>query len=142
MRLWMRERDLPSEDRPLKDMASKFLGKRKYKEAISCYKKALELKPKDYQTLVRLANTYVSDGQLKEAIKAYTAAGEAYEKDGCLQKALAAYKVLYSLEPDDQLGQKIATLEKTKHVKPELVAPRDPNPQYWGGIEIDLEIEE
>lgn len=111
-----------------KDQGNAFVKEKKYKEALDCYSKAIEIDPKDPILYSNRAAMHINLTQLDEAIKdadkaielkpeygkAYIRKGDALKKKGDETAALETYKKGLEKEPGNaQLKQAIDELEAT-----------------------------
>lgn len=130
------------------DLGNKLRGQGQLNEAISCYQKALQLRPDYVAAYLNLGNVLRDQGELNEAILcyqtvlrlrpdfagAYNNLGNAFQGQGQLREAISCYQKALRLRPDyvvahfnlgsafqDQgkLNEAISCYEKALQVKPD-----------------------
>lgn len=81
--------------------AQKLLQKGLTDKAIKTYQEALALDPKDQRVRQRLAELYIRVNRLEDARTEFLAVGKALATNGFYLKAIAVYKQIEKLFPDD-----------------------------------------
>lgn len=144
MRIKLRDKAFPSNERKLKELAIELASKKKYKDAINCYRRILVTCPNDLYSFLKLCNTYMAAGLRDEALRAYSTLVRLYIHDGQIPKAIATYRMMYKIKPSVYIEEAILQLQRESSLaiqRPiiELVwaKPRDSNAQYWGGTTFD-----
>ncbi len=85
----------------LTDQAMKYLQKGDLKSAVKVFEKIIKDHPSDERTLQKLGDLYARLGEVKPALKHYGRVSEIYLKNGFHIKALAVYKQMILLDPDN-----------------------------------------
>jgi tetratricopeptide (TPR) repeat protein len=83
------------------EAAQKYLGQGKLAQAINEYKQILKVEPQDQVTLMTVGDLYVRDGDTKSALEHFEALARAFLSDGFNSKAIAIYKKIAKLAPDE-----------------------------------------
>lgn len=82
--------------------AADAVNARDYRRAIEIYREQLRNQPKKAaQWHRKMAEVFVLDGRTKEAIASYLASAECLEAEGRLVQALALYKAVFRLDPEN-----------------------------------------
>ncbi len=81
--------------------AQKFLQKGQADKAISCYQEALTVDPGDQRLRQRLAELFAKCRRMDESRKEFEAIGRNLSSNGFYLKAIAVYKQIEKLFPDD-----------------------------------------
>ncbi len=81
--------------------AEKFLGKQQYEKALKEYLKAHEEDNKDVNVAKQLGDLYLKTKKTGDSIKFYKLAGSIYARDGFHQKAIAVYKQILVIDPNN-----------------------------------------
>ena len=89
------EKRFPNYTPALKAIAMYHLTNKEYEEAITYYKRTLELRPDDIEAVVRLADCYTATSKFDDAIAVIKEAIAKSPDDTALKVALA-YLYLYS----------------------------------------------
>jgi tetratricopeptide (TPR) repeat protein len=98
----------------LRRAAEKNLAQGKIQAAIRDYNKLAEYDPRDYNTLNMLGDLYVRVAAKTEAIKCFQKIAEYYDTQGFTHKAIAMYKKIARLKPDDiTISARLAPLYQT-----------------------------
>ncbi len=79
----------------------KLVRQGKIEEAIRIYERALRKKPRDEYLMRKLAELYERAGLKEEAVRMFTRLGNYYLEREFLKKALAIFKKVYMLEPQN-----------------------------------------
>lgn len=82
------------------------IKKGQWSEAIEILKKLMRLEPTNTMYLLRVGDYSAKIGAKKEAVTAYLSAGDTFSKNGFLVKAIAAYKMIFNLEPNHPEARK------------------------------------
>lgn len=83
------------------ELAERFVRGGKVQEAIAQYEKILSIDPDDAATHNIIGDLYTQNGDKDKAAAALLRAAEEYEKRGMFAQALAVFKKIYKLFPDD-----------------------------------------
>jgi tetratricopeptide (TPR) repeat protein len=83
------------------ESAQKYLGQGKLAQAINEYKQILKVEPQDQVTLMTVGDLYVRDGDIKSALEHFEALARAFLSDGFNSKAIAIYKKIAKLAPEE-----------------------------------------
>jgi tetratricopeptide (TPR) repeat protein len=98
----------------LRRAAEKNLAQGKIQAAIRDYTQLTERDPRDYNTLNTLGDLYVRVSAKNEAIKCFERIAEYYDTQGFTHKAIAMYKKIARLKPDDiKISARLAPLYQT-----------------------------
>src|SRR5579872_4423289 len=91
--------------------AEKYVQQGKLQNAIAEYEKIIQEDPKDLNIVNTIGDLYVRLGENSRAAQCFKKIGESYTSDGYTLKAIAMYKKLSKLAPDDRdASQKLAEL--------------------------------
>jgi len=91
--------------------AEKYVAQGKLSLAIEEYRKIVESDPSDLMTVNTLGDLYVRVGRIEEAIQNFLFIAENYRESGFTLKAIAMYKKISKLSPQDvDICLKLATL--------------------------------
>ena len=82
--------------------AEKYLTQGKILPAITEYRKITAEEPGDFTALNMLGDLYVRVDHKQEAIECFSRIAEHYREQGFNLKAIAMFKKIQRLEPDDQ----------------------------------------
>ncbi len=83
------------------EQAERFVKAGKIKEAIAEYERLIGTDPQDVGTLNIIGDLYLRLNQGDKASLAFAKVAEEYEKRGLFSQALAIYKKIYRISPDD-----------------------------------------
>lgn len=98
----------------LRRAAEKNLAQGKIQAAIRDYNQLAECDPRDYNTLNMLGDLYVRVSAKNEAVKCFQRIAEYYDAQGFTHKAIAMYKKIARLKPDDiTISARLAPLYQT-----------------------------
>lgn len=98
----------------LRRAAEKNLAQGKIQAAIRDYTQLAQWDPRDYNTLNTLGDLYVRVSAKNEAIKCFERIAEYYDSQGFTHKAIAMYKKIARLKPDDiTISARLAPLYQT-----------------------------
>jgi len=99
------------EPRQLRDKANEALAKGRFGRAAELFEEYCALEPLDFQSRLRLGDTWAKAGEHARALAAYEAAAEGFAREGLLPRAIATSKRLLALEPSHQgVQQMLASL--------------------------------
>lgn len=73
-----------------------------WKKAVEILFKLKEKEPENPQVFLKIGDAYQKLANIEKAVPAYSQAAYLLLKDGFLQKALAVYKIILRLDPDNQ----------------------------------------
>lgn len=73
-----------------------------WKKAVEILFKLKEKEPENPQVFLKIGDAYQKLGNIEKAVPAYSQAAYLLLKDGFLQKALAVYKIILRLDPNNQ----------------------------------------
>jgi tetratricopeptide (TPR) repeat protein len=91
--------------------ATKYVQKGQYDKAIRAYDKVLAEDPKDVRVLLKVGELHQKKGDNLAAAEAFNRVAEAYGDQGFFLKAVAVYKQVLKLTPDDpNLNERMAAL--------------------------------
>jgi tetratricopeptide (TPR) repeat protein len=98
----------------LRRTAEKSLAQGKIQAAIKDYCRIAENDPRDYNTLNTLGDLYARVNAPERAVECFTRIAEYYETQGFSHKAIAMYKKIARLKPDDiKVSRRLAPLYQT-----------------------------
>lgn len=83
------------------EAAQKYLSQGKLQQAIAEYEQILKSEPKDQITLMTLGDLYVRAGEIARALERFEFLAQLFLSDGFNSKAIAIYKKIAKLAPDD-----------------------------------------
>ena len=83
------------------EQAERYVKAGKIKEAIAEYERLVGTDPQDVGTLNIIGDLYMRLGQSEKAVRSFIKVAEEYEKRGLFSQALAIYKKVYKVNPDD-----------------------------------------
>ncbi|ATB33954.1 cyclic nucleotide-binding domain-containing protein [Melittangium boletus] len=127
------------EPRQLKDKAHEALAKGRFDRAAELFEEYCALEPLDFQSRLRLGDTWAQAGEHARAISAYEAAAEGFAREGLLPRAIATGKRLLALEPSHQGVQRM--LASLYSVGPAPVPASPPGPSSAESPEPALEAD-
>src|SRR5512137_1335042 len=91
--------------------ATRFVQKGQYDKAIKAYEKILAEDRKDVRTLLKIGEIQQKKGDSGAAAEAFNRVAEIYGEQGFFLKAVAVYKQIAKLTPDDvRVNEKLASL--------------------------------
>jgi len=97
--------------------AQKFLQKGQYDKAIKEYESIVREDPKDVKIRQKLGDLYVRESRLDEALNEYNFVGKYFSDDGFYLKAIAVYKQILKIDPNQiQTNLKLAELYKKQNL--------------------------
>src|SRR3979411_3429773 len=79
----------------------KLLNQGKVPQAIAEYQQVLKFEPKDQVTLMTIGELYIRQGDTFQAIDYFERLAQIFVGDGFLTKAIAVYKRIAKLDPDE-----------------------------------------
>ena len=128
--------------------AEKFLRQGRLNDAIALYQEVIEKAPDDWATANALGDLYVRAGSIENAAAQYTKIADHFLEDGFLPKAVALYKKILRIRPDDEtcrlrLGEIAAQQGLVVEAKAHLEAVRDRRFQRGdqrGGMEVVIKL--
>jgi tetratricopeptide (TPR) repeat protein len=83
------------------ELAERFVKNGKIKEAIAEYERLVGTDPQDVGTLNIIGDLYMRLSMNDKAVRSFMKVAEEYEKRGLFSQALAIYKKVYKIQPDD-----------------------------------------
>ncbi len=83
------------------EQAERYVKAGKIKEAIAEYERLVGSDPQDVGTLNIIGDLYMRLGQADKAVRSFLKVAEEYEKRGLFSQALAIYKKVHKVNPDD-----------------------------------------
>jgi len=83
------------------EAAQKLLNQGKVPQAIAEYKSILKYEPNDQVTLMTVGELYIRQGETNNAMEYFERLAQVFVNDGFLTKAIAAYKRIVRLAPDE-----------------------------------------
>ncbi len=128
--------------------AEKLLRQGWLDDAIAVYQEVVEKAPDDWATANALGYLYVRAGSIEDATAEYTKIADHFLEDGFLPKAVALYKKILRICPDDEtcrlrLGEIAAQQGLVVEAKAHLEAVRDRRFQRGdqrGGMEVVIKL--
>lgn len=81
--------------------AHKYLSKGNLRKAVREYEKVLKEDPSDIRTKLKVADIWFRLGEKEKAVETFEEVAKFYSSQGFLLKAVAVYKQLQKLKPDD-----------------------------------------
>ena len=128
--------------------AEKLLRQGRLDDAIALYQEVVEKAPDDWATANALGDLYVRAGSIEDAAAQYTKIADHFLEDGFLPKAVALYKKILRIRPDDEtcrlrLGEIAAQQGLVVEAKAHLEAVRDRRFQRGdqrGGMEVVIKL--
>jgi tetratricopeptide (TPR) repeat protein len=91
--------------------ATKLVQKGAHDKAIAAYQKILAEDPKDSRVLLKVAELHQKKGDDKAAAEAFKRVADTYAEQGFFLKAVAVYKQIVKLDPDDvRVNERLAGL--------------------------------
>jgi tetratricopeptide (TPR) repeat protein len=81
--------------------AQKYIQKGAFKKAIKEYKRIVKEHPDDVRILLKIGDLEARDGQAAAAARTYNEVADHYVSQGFFLKAVAAYKLLLGVQPDN-----------------------------------------
>src|SRR6266545_125175 len=91
--------------------ATKLVQKGAYDKAIAAYQKILTDDPKEVRSLLKVAELFQKKGDQKSAAQAFEKVAETYAEQGFFLKAVAVYKQIVKIDPDDvRVNERLAGL--------------------------------
>ena len=91
--------------------ATKLVQKGAYDKAIAQYQRILAEDPKEVRSLLKVAELYQKKGDDKPAAQAFERVAETYAEQGFFLKAVAVYKQVVKIDPDDvRVNERLAGL--------------------------------
>jgi tetratricopeptide (TPR) repeat protein len=91
--------------------ATKLVQKGAHDKAIAAYQKILAEDPKDSRVLLKVAELHQKKGDDKAAAEAFKKVADTYAEQGFFLKAVAVYKQIVKLDPDDvRVNERLAGL--------------------------------
>ena len=91
--------------RKLKDRASKWLNQKKYTRALKAFRDVLSLEPSEYYCYKNIGYILRKQDRKQEAIEAFSTLADLYSDNGFLLKAIATFKVILEMDPENQQVQ-------------------------------------
>src|SRR6202165_2402850 len=83
------------------EAAQKLLNQGKVAQAIAEYQKVLKFEPRDQITVMTVGELYIRQGETFQAIDYFERLAQIFVGDGFLTKAIAAYKRIAKLAPQE-----------------------------------------
>jgi len=105
--------------------AQKYIQKGSFKKAVREYYKIIEEQPDDVRILLKIGDLQARDGQVSEAVSTYNEVSDYYVANGFFLKAIAVYKQLLRVSPND-----LATKLRLADLYFQLGLPGDAVAQY------------
>jgi tetratricopeptide (TPR) repeat protein len=91
--------------------ATKLVQKGAYDKAIAAYQKIIADDPKDVRSLLKVAELHQKKGDDPAAAKSFEKVAETYAEQGFFLKAVAVYKQIVKIDPDDvRVNERLAGL--------------------------------
>ena len=100
--------------RKISETAQNFAARNQFEQAIAEYQKILATDPTDVRTLLKIGDLQIRMNAPAQAVETYQHVGSLYEHQGLHQKAIAVYKQILQINPDQlALYNRVADL----HIK-------------------------
>src|SRR5205809_1491786 len=115
------------------EAAQKLLNQGKITQAIGEYQHILKYEPKDQVTLMTIGELYIRQGEAFQAIDYFERLAQIFVADGFLTKAIAVYKRIAKLAPDE-----IRPLEKLADLYVQQGVMSEARPLFLQLAEIHL----
>ncbi len=96
--------------RPSIDDLNTYLTNKEYDKALEAVANELKKNPRKFNLLLRQAEILGLAGNRKKAINVYTSLAKKYAKDGFYAKAIALYKKVLKLDPENDVHSELARL--------------------------------
>ena len=91
--------------------ATKLVQKGAYDKAIAAYQRILAEDPKEVRSLLKVAELFQKKGDDRSAAQAFEKVAETYAEQGFFLKAVAVYKQVVKIDPDDvRVNERLAGL--------------------------------
>jgi tetratricopeptide (TPR) repeat protein len=91
--------------------ATKLVQKGAFDKAIAAYQRILAEDPKDVRVLLKVAELHQKKGDAHAAAEAFDRVAQTYAEQGFFLKAVAVYKQIVKLDPDDvRVNERLAAL--------------------------------
>ncbi len=111
--------------RVLKDSAAEHLKNSRFDEAAEVLEKLVEAEPTDIQHRLRLGDTYRRLNETGKAVEQYEKAGRHFATEGQFIKAVAAFKVVLTMDPRNAAAREHLSMMNTRRQKS---VPANPAP--------------
>jgi len=115
------------------EAAQKLLNQGKVPQAIAEYQQILKYEPRDQVTLMTIGELYIRQGETFQAIEYFERLAQLFVSDGFLTKAIAVYKRIAKLAPDE-----IRPLEKLADLYVQQGVMSEARPLFLQLAEIHL----
>jgi len=115
------------------EAAQKLLNQGKVAQAIAEYQQILKFEPRDQVTLMTIGELYIRQGETFQAIEYFERLAQLFVSDGFLTKAIAVYKRIAKLAPDE-----IRPLEKLADLYVQQGVMSEARPLFLQLAEIHL----
>ena len=103
--------------RELREAASQALEKRRYADALQCYRRLEQLQPGDASWTRRIADCFRRLGRRQDELAELVRAAEGYERSGFFSQAAAMYKLAVAVDPAQaQLQQRLSELNARRGI--------------------------
>ncbi len=86
--------------RKISETAQNFAARNQFEQAIAEYQKILATDPADVRTLLKIGDLQIRMNAPAQAVETYQHVGSLYEHQGLHQKAIAVYKQILQINPD------------------------------------------
>lgn len=137
--------------RPTIDNLDRYLAQKEYSKALAAITAELRRRPGQLNLQLRRAEVLDQQGAREKAIEAYRAVAESQAREGFYARAIAVYKKILRLDPDQDVGAELAQLieddqqsRRPVRRRPESESSHeDAAPEAIGGAaEFDQEVKE
>ncbi|MFQ5702080.1 MAG: hypothetical protein ACE5HU_09570, partial [Acidobacteriota bacterium] len=81
--------------------AEKLVAQGKIEAAVAQYELLARQNPRDLNTINKIGDLYARLGKKKQALEQFKKLSARFEKDGFIPKAIAIYKKMVRIDPDD-----------------------------------------
>jgi cAMP-dependent protein kinase regulator len=100
------------------------IARREYKKALAALADKLSKNPDDLAVRLTVCETLLLDKQIDQAVREYKKLADFYTQRGFLVKAIAVYKKMLKIRPDDrEIGLLISNLSDRRTLETEIQLP-------------------
>jgi len=137
--------------RPTIDNLDRYLAQKEYSKALTAITDELRRRPDQLNLQLRRAEVLDQQGEREKAIEAYRSVAENQAGDGFYARAIAVYKKILRLDPDQDVGAELARLiEEDQQTRRPLRRRPEGDPSQkdaiteasGGEVEADQEVKE
>jgi tetratricopeptide (TPR) repeat protein len=103
--------------RELREAAAQALAKRRYADALQCYRRLEQLQPADASWTRRVADCFRRLGRRRDEVIELVRAAEGYERTGFFSQAAAMYRLAVTVDPAQaRLQQRLTELNARRGI--------------------------